>query len=72
VLYLPQDTHPSAVFFVHTSKGGALSDILYFWLSFMSDFLEYPNHCDFSDLAISECSFLIVALVIYNVVHVLS
>jgi len=30
VLYDSQDTHPSAVFFIHISIGGALSDILYF------------------------------------------
>ena len=30
VLYLPRDTSPSAVFFVQTSKGSALSGILYF------------------------------------------
>jgi len=29
VLYDSRDTYPSAVFFIHTSIGGALSDILY-------------------------------------------
>jgi len=47
--------HPSAVFFVHTSKGGALSDILYFLVAFHGAiFLEYLNYCDFGDLAINE------------------
>ena len=32
VLYLSRDTPPSAIFFVHTSLGGALSGILYFEL----------------------------------------
>ena len=32
VLYLSRDMPPSAVFFVHTSSGGALSVILYFEL----------------------------------------
>jgi len=43
------------IFFVHTSKGGALSDILYFLVTFYEAiFLEYLNYCDFGDLAINE------------------
>ena len=30
MLYDSRDTHPSAVFFIHTNIGGVLSDILYF------------------------------------------
>jgi len=44
VLYLPQDAHLSAVFFIHTSKGSALSDILYsLVMSFKERFSWVPK-----------------------------
>jgi len=59
VLYLPQDTHPSAVFSVHTSKGSNLSDILYFLVTFHGMiFSNTQTVLIFSDQAITKCSYI--------------
>ena len=57
VLYDFQDTPPSAVFSVHTSIGGALSDKLYciFWLFGLEMFCSAQTTTNFSDQDISKC-----------------
>jgi len=59
VLHLPQETHQSAVFFVHTSKGGALSDILYFLVVLHGAiFLSTQTAVILGNQAISKCSYI--------------
>jgi len=85
VLYDSQDTHPSAVFFIHTSIGDALSDILYFLVVWLGEiFCSSRAAANFSDQDISKCLnnlFLVVertdrislaVLVNYNVAHVIN
>ena len=84
MLYDSQDMHPSAVFFIHTSIGGALSDILYFLVVWLREiFCSSQAAVNFSDQDISKLNnlFLVVErtdrislaiLVNYNVAHVIN
>jgi len=54
-----RDTHKSAVFSVHTSKGGALSDLLYFLIVLYGTiFSSTQTAMIFSDQAISKCWYI--------------
>ena len=56
VLYDSRDTHPSAVFFMHTSIGGALSDILYFLVVWLREiFYSAQTAASFVEHDISKC-----------------
>jgi len=56
VLYDSQDTHPSAVFFIYTSMGGALSDILYFLVVWLREvFCSARIAVNFGEHDISKC-----------------
>jgi len=84
ILFLSWNTHSSDVFFVHTSKGGAL--ILYFLVVFSrSDFLSTQTFTIFSDQAISKYSYIrflvvetifrisfAIVLAVYDVMHVIN
>jgi len=51
--------HLSAVFFMHTSKGGTLSDLLYSLVFFSRiDFLRTQTAVIFSVQAVSKCSYI--------------
>jgi len=55
VLYDSRDTHPSAVFFIHTSIGGALSDILYFLVVWLREiFCSAQTAANFGEQDISK------------------
>jgi len=53
VLYNSRDTHPSAVFFIHTSIGSALSDILYFLVIWLREFFAVVEPLRISVIRIS-------------------
>jgi len=82
VLYDSRDMHPSAAFFIHTSIGSALSDILYFLVVWLGEiFCCSQATVNFGDQDISRCLnnlFLqtdrisLAVLVNYNVIHVIN
>jgi len=85
VLYDSWDMHRSAVFFIHTSIGSALSDILYFLIVWLREiFCSSQATANFGDQDISKCLnnlFLVVertdriswaVLVTNNVVHMIN
>jgi len=85
VLYDSRDMHLSGVFFIHTSIGGALSDILYFLVVWLGEiFYSSQATANFGDQDISKCLnnlFLVVeqtdriglaVLVTYNIAHVIN
>ena len=85
LLYDSWDTDPRAVFFIHTSIGGALSDILYFLVVWLREiFCCSSVAAYFGDQDISKCLnnlFLVVkrtyrislaVLVNYSIAHVIN
>ena len=56
LMYDSQDTHTSAVFFVQTSIGSDLSDILYFLVVWLEEiFCSTESAVNFGDQDISKC-----------------
>jgi len=55
-LYDSRGTYPSAVFFIHTSIGSALCDILHFLVVWLGEiFCGSEAAANFSDQDISKC-----------------